>query len=408
MKVLILCKKFPYPLKEGEPIAITYLARALCLKGCAVTLCVLNTTKHYFDPEQLPENENFYHKIYSVKVSNYITVAGAAKSMLTGQSYILSRFYSKEYEKKLTDILSKEQFDIVQLETIYMAHYIPTVRKYSEAVIALRTHNVEHLIWQRVAETTPSFLRSFYLQYQNMSLRKFELKHLNDCDVLVAITKKDLEIFTALGFDQKSVVAPVGINMNDYIFENGKKAEPMSVAFIGALDWMPNQDGVVWFLDNVWPLLSEKFPNATFHIAGKNTPDWIFKKAAKRVVVHGEVPDAKKFIKSSPILIAPLFSGSGIKIKVLEGMAMGRVVITTSIGAEGIPAVDGKHLLVADDAKSFFSTIKLCFEDKSKVDNIGNAGIELIKSEFNNEVIAQNVIDAYQKFRTENQKREFN
>ena len=397
MNILILCKKFPYPLKEGEPIAISYLAKALYENGCRVSLFVLNTSKHYFDPNDLPDNENFYHNIYSVKTNNSITASGAVKSILKGKSYILSRFYSKKYELKLAEILVRNKYDIVQFETVYMAYYIPTVRKHSNAAIALRTHNVEHLIWERVAETSPSILKKWYLNYQNKSLRAFEIKRLNECDILVSITSEDLNKFTDLGFEKKSVVAPVGINLNNYLLGNDLKENSQSIAFIGALDWMPNQDGIVWFIEKVWPMIEKEFPRVNLHIAGKNTPDWIFKKAARKIIVHGEIDDAKEFIRSSPVLIAPLFSGSGIKIKVLEGMALGRVVVTTSIGAEGISAIHGNHLLIADDVLSFFENIKSCFEDKTKVKKISTAAIEFIRTNFNNNTIALKVMEAYQK-----------
>ena len=185
MKILFLCKKFPYPPKEGEPIAIDNLSKSLVKEGCTVSLFVLNTSKHYFDPHHFPKDKNHYDKIYSVKVNNDITVTGAVLSFLKGESYILSRFYSKEYELKLAEILMANDFDVVQLETIYMAHYIPTIRAYSDAVISIRAHNVENVIWNRVGEMSKNCIKKYYLKQQNKTLRKFELSVINNCDLLV-------------------------------------------------------------------------------------------------------------------------------------------------------------------------------------------------------------------------------
>ena len=374
-----------------------YLARSLHKRGCNISLFVLNTSKHFFDPENLPQANNFYHKIYSVGINNDITIAGALKSMIKGESYILSRFRSKEYEEKLAQVLEKEHFDVIQLETIYMTHYIKTIKKHSKAVIAVRAHNVEHLIWERVASMTDSFFKRSYLKFENRSLRKFELKNIKECDILTAITDKDLEVFRKLGFKKESVVAPVGINIKDYQQETSETHSNQSIGFIGALDWMPNQDGIVWFLDNIWPAIENEFAGATFHIAGKNTPDWIFEKATERIIVHGEVNDAKKFISSYPILVAPLFSGSGIKIKILEGMALGRVVVTTSIGAEGINANHKQHLLIADDILSYTNAIKSCFTNKDEMKRISYNGRKFIETNFDSGKIGQDVIDAYKK-----------
>lgn len=383
-------------MREGEPIAISYLSRSLKELGCEVSLLVLNTSKHYFNPAGLPEKENHFEEITSIEVNNEITISGAIISLLKGDSYILSRFYSKRYELKLTEILKTEQYDVVHLETIYMAHYIPAIRENSMALIALRTHNVEHEIWRKVALTTKNIFKKWYLLLQNSALKKFEVQMLNRCDILAAITKPDLDHFVNLGFRRKGIVAPVGINLNEYQIGDNNSWNRQSIAFIGALDWMPNQHGIIWFLENVWPSLSAEFPEITLHIAGKNTPEWLMKKTQDRVIFHGEVPDAKAFINQHPILIAPLFSGSGIKIKVLEGLALGRLVVTTEIGAEGIPAVHGKELMIANTPHDFIIAIHHSLNDINKMKNMGMAGRSFIRKNFDNLEIAESVKKAYQ------------
>ncbi|MCB0519489.1 MAG: glycosyltransferase [Saprospiraceae bacterium] len=395
MKILILCKKFPYPLREGEPIAITYLSKSLVEKGCEVSLLVLNTSKHYFDPVRLPAAHNHYHKIFSVAVDNHITVSGALKSMVKGVSYILGRFFSKAYEQKLEEVLQAEKYDVVQLETVYMAHYIPTIRQYSKAIISLRSHNVEHEIWERVAENTANPFKRWYLKNQNKHLKAFELRTLNSYDILLAITQRDLAVFQKLGFKNKSVVAPVGIALGEYEPDYHCFKKYPSLAFIGALDWMPNQDGIIWFLEKVWPALAARFPKLEFHIAGKNTPDWLRKRARERVVFHGEVPDAKAFLNQHPALIAPLFSGSGIKIKVLEGMALGRSVFTTPIGAEGIPARHGEQLFVANTPEKFIENIETAINNQNQMKKVGEAARAFIRSYFDDREIAGRVKEAY-------------
>jgi polysaccharide biosynthesis protein PslH len=396
MKILLVTKKFPYPLKEGEPIAINYLAKSLVALGCELDLLVLNTSKHYFNPSDLPASDNFFNEIHSVQVQNHITFSGAFRSLLSGQSYILDRFKSKAFTDKLAELLRNNKYDVVQMETIYLAHYNEVVRKESNALLSLRAHNVEHEIWERVAATTPNFLKKWYLKNQNKQLQKFEVGHLNEFDVLLAITGRDMEAFRQLGFRNTGVVAPVGLDLTEYPFDNQQIAPANTVGFIGALDWMPNQHGLVWFLENVWPKVAKCFPNAQFHIAGKNTPNWLRTKTNGQATVHGEVQDAKAFIRAHGVLVAPLFSGSGIKIKVLEGMALGRVVVTTSIGAEGIPALHGQHLLIANSVSDFEKQLAWCFEHPDQSAEIGHAGRELIRQQFDLLEIGKKVFRAYQ------------
>ena len=394
MKILILCKKFPYPLKEGEPIAISYLCRSLRKTGCSISLLVLNTSKHHFDYKQLPASENYFDEIHSVDINNNITFWGALKSFISCKSYILSRFYSKAYEVKLKEVLKNGNFDVVQLETIYMAHYIAVIKGNSNAVIALRAHNVEHKIWEKVASDS-SFVRKWYLNHQNVYLKKFELEKINQCDILVAITGDDLHNFRELGFLKKGIAVPVGFDVEKYLTDFSPGTEQQSIAFIGALDWMPNQFGIVWFIEKVWHKVNEKFPMMDLHIAGKNTPSWMKKKSNQNIIIHGEVPDAKAFINQHPVLIAPLFSGSGIKVKVLEGLALGRAVITTSIGVEGISAKHAQHLFIANTEDEFYDCILQCFSTYTDVLKIRKSGKKFLHEKFDSEYLAAKTIESY-------------
>jgi len=395
MKILILSKKFPYPLREGEPIAITYLSRSLAKLGCEVSILVMNTAKHFFDPEQLPPSYNHFKDIFTVPVDNRITAQGAVRSLVSGSSYILDRFVSTEFELKLKEVLQNENYDVVQIETPYLSHYIPTVKKYSNAQISMRAHNVEHRIWEKVASMSKNPLKKWYLKNQNKQLREFEIAQLNNYDVLLAITEKDLKAFKKLGFKNIGVAAPVGIDLTEYeVLEKNNKP---SLAFIGALDWMPNQDGLVWFIEKVWPALEKNKPELEFHIAGKNTPDWLRKYSSKKIIFHGEVPSAKSFISSHPIFIAPLFSGSGIKIKVLEGMALERVVVTTEIGVEGIPAKHESEIFICQNESDFIRHINFCVKNISPIKSIGKNARQFIQKEFDNMEIAERVFNAYQK-----------
>ncbi|MEO1262900.1 MAG: glycosyltransferase family 4 protein [Bacteroidota bacterium] len=409
MKILILSKKFPFPLTEGEPIAISYLSRSLHDAGCSISLLFLNTSKHYFEISNFPKEENFFEEIFSVEVNNDINIYGALKSMLKGTSYMLSRFYSQEYAEQLKEVLIKNDFDIVQLETIYMAHYIPTIRKYTDAKVSIRAHNVEQVIWERVAYNSRFIFKKWYLNYQNKFLRAFELKKVNDCDLLVTITEDDLLTFKELGFRKEGISIPVGFHSNEYNTDYKPSLDQKSIAFIGALDWMPNQDGIVWFIENVWPDLIFEFPDLQLHIAGKNTPDWLKQFSSENILIHGQVPDAKSFITQHPILIAPLFSGSGIKIKVLEGLALGRVVVTTSVGVEGIKAENEKELLIADTAEQFISAIKRCFVDNTELLKIREAGRKHICEEFDAAYLADRLKKKYLNLINDsNKKRGFN
>ncbi len=397
MKILQLCKKFPYPLKDGESLAVTHLSQAMNQLGCEVTLLSMNTTKHYFDLVDLPSSYSHYHSIHTVTIDNRIKPKDAFFNLFSATSYHVARFISLDFKKQLIQLLKNNKFDIIQLETMYLAPYIQVIRQYCNAPIVMRAHNIEHEIWERVAENSKFLLIKWYLKYLTSKLKKYEISCLKDYDLLVAITKRDLNLYQNLGYRKSALVIPVGIEKQSYEPNYKSYQKYPSLSFIGALDWIPNQEGLIWFLDNVWNKLSAQYPRLQFHIAGRHAPKSILQLQIPNVVVHGEVPDAKAFINQHSIMVVPLLSGSGIRVKILEGMALGRVIVTTSIGVEGIEAVNGKEIMIADSAIAFANCIETCIENNSKLEQVGQQAKKLIDSEFDNLAIAKRLLKSYKK-----------
>lgn len=396
MKVLQLCKKFPFPLKDGESIAVTHLSKALKEHGCQITLLAMNTSKHFFDTNLLPEYFNHYQAIHTVEVDNSIKPWAAFRNLFSSDSYHIERFISKEFEAKLIQILQKETFDVVQLETLYLAPYIDTIRQYSKASIAMRAHNVEHEIWERVTKHTSFGPKKWYLSHLTKKLKKYELNKINDFDLLIPITSKDLHTFKKFGFKNKAVVTPIGLDTRDYHPNNRSYKRDISLSFIGSLDWMPNLEGMKWFLDNIWGELSARYPNLKLHIAGRNTPTWLKNLKRKNLIVHGEVNDAHKFINRHSVMIVPLHAGSGMRAKILEGMALGKVVVSTTLGLEGIDAKHQKEVLVADTVQEFIDCIDFCYQSNGSLGKIGQNALALAQSKYDNLETAKQLIKIYE------------
>ncbi len=395
MKILQLSKKFPYPPKDGEIIAINHLSKALRASGCELTLLAMNTSKHPFSIKDLPSDFEHYKAIYSVDIDNRVKALDAFFNLFSSRSYHIERFVSKNYETQLIEILKTEKFDLVQLETLYLAPYIPIIRRYSDAKIALRSHNVEHEIWKRIAKNTAFGPKKWYLQLLTRRLERFEQEQLNTADILVAITGKDLDFFKTMGLNISHCVAPIGLNLKEYpasIIDSQKKPK---LSFIGALDWIPNVEGLQWLLQEVWPLVLDKEPDAQFHIAGRHSPAWLLQNKQKGIKIHGEVASATAFMGEYEILLVPLLSGSGMRVKILEGMAMGRLVISTSVGIEGIFAQDGKEVFVADTPLDFANKIIEALRRASQVAEMGVAAHNFISTHFDNMSIAQNLLLKY-------------
>ncbi len=396
MNILQLSKKFPYPVKDGESIATSYLAKAMSDQGVDLTLLSMNTSKHRTDLSMLPLNFDYYKAVYAVEVDNHLRPVDALWNLFfSTESYHMVRFMNTAFSEELVRLLSAEQFDIVQLETLFLTPYVPLIRKHSTARIVLRSHNVEHMIWERVASNS-RFLKRWYLNRITPRLKRYEVEHLNEYDLMVAISKGDLDQFRKLGMSIPGMVIPIGLASKDYEPDFSVFDRPISISFIGSLDWMPNVEGLDWFLTEVWiPLVVPRFPNLTFHIAGRNPPARLMGMRVPGVVVHGEVPSAQAFLNAHPITIAPLLSGGGMRAKILEGMALGRVVISTRVGMEGIEIEDGVHALLADKPEEWLSRIEWCLANKEQLRKIGVGAVSLCNSSYDHHTIAQRLLGAY-------------
>jgi polysaccharide biosynthesis protein PslH len=399
MKILQLCKKFPYPLKDGEAIAVTYLSRALQQLGAEVSLLSMNTSKHYFDIQQLPADFNHYHQIELVDIDNRIKIHEAFFNLFSKKSYHIQRFVSKNFEKALINLLEKNDFDLVQLETLYLAPYVETIRRHSKAKIVMRSHNVESEIWKRVAQNTPFGAKKFYLDLLTKRLEKFEIAQLNQYDLLAAITQRDLDFFKEWGCNIPACVAPIGLDLADYELSPKPASTPKpfpTCCFIGSLDWLPNTEGIEWLLQKVWPLVLKKVPQAQFFIAGRNAPDWLKQGQWKNVTVVGEVASAPEFIQQHEIMLVPLLSGGGMRVKILEGMALEKAVISTDLGAEGIIACPKTQILLANSPEQFAEKVIQCIENKPYCQQIGQQARQFIQNNYDNLAIARRLLLFYE------------
>ncbi len=397
MRILQVTNKVPYPTKDGGAIACMNLTRGFSLLGNKVTIISMNTAKHNILLEDIPEPIKDLADFRLVDVPARIDLISALWNLLfSGKPYNAVRFISNAFSAELKTVLQENNFDIVQLEGLYVCPYIPVIRKYSKAKIVYRAHNIEHEIWDRTALNSQG-LKKWYLKILARRIKKFEIKVLNNYDLIVPITERDSAFLDKLGNTRPGHVSQTGIDAS-VLVPNAKKLEHPSLFHIGSLEWTPNQEGLVWFIDKCWPEIHEKYPELKFYVAGRNAPVWLQKKLeAPNVVFEGEVADAYDFMNSKSIMVVPLYSGSGMRIKVIEGMALGKPIVSTKVGTEGISTTTGKNIIVADEPKSFNRAIFELVENRGYFDSISKNAIEFILEKFDNITAASALIDFYKK-----------
>lgn len=401
MKILILCNKSPWPPKEGAPIAMNMVIHGLLEKGHTVRILAVNSEKYHIREEDIPAQYREKTQIELVNLDLRIKPVPALLALLRNRSYHMERFISDDFRNHLARILKQEEFDIIQLETLFVTPYIDTIRSLSKAKIVYRAHNIEHLIWSRMAMEEHKPLKKHYLAHLAKTLKEFEHKTIFNVDGIAAITAHDAEYFSRViqSSDGKTAEIPVidlpfGIDPGEYPLPVVTPEWP-SLFSIGAMNWMPNAEGIKWFLDHVWPDVHQQFPKLTYYLAGRAMPQWMLRLQIPGVVVVGEVEDARKFIGSKGIMIVPLFSGSGIRIKIIEGMAAAKPIISTSLGAEGIRYINGENILIANAPCEFFDMLSLCLHDATRSQIIGQNARKLVETVYNRKLIIDRLVGFY-------------
>lgn len=394
MKVLQLCHKPPIPAIDGGCIAMNNITKGLMDFGVDVKVLTIETTKHPMQWNLLPIEYIESTRIESVFVDTNINIVDAFSALITSDSYNISRFFSPDFDIKLIEILSKEKFDIIHLESLFMTPYIATVRRYSKGKIILRSHNLEYIIWERLAETSKNKAKKAYLKLLSRQLKKYELNVINQVDGIAAISNEDLKKYLTFKCTKPIVNIPFGIDLEKYKADNSVLKYP-SLFHIGAMDWQPNLEGIDWFLKNCWPLIHKNFPDLKLYLAGRKMPGELYKNPPKNVVVDGEVADAIEYMKDKAIMIVPLLSAGGIRVKIIEAMAMAKTIISTKTGAEGIDYRNNEHIFIANKPTEFFDAIKKLIYNKIHYDTIAQAARKLTETHYDNKLITRDLVNFY-------------
>ncbi len=395
MKVLLLSSKFPYPLKDGGAIATFQCFKGICKFAEKVHILSFNTSKHFVNQQDV-NRSSFPGDSYTLV--NLNTKPSAVKALInlafSKKPYILQRFKSSDFRKKLEYLLKKIEFDIVQIEGLYMLQYIDNVRKHSNAKIAFRAHNLEHQIWEQLAIKAENFVKKAYLSSLAKRILRFEKESLNSYDLLLPISNEDLAYYQQLGSKLPAKVISTGFDFKGVEYVEIKTTQT-KIFYIGSLEWRPNQEGLVWFLDNCWPIVKKEYSEVEFYVAGRNSPKWLEQKLkSSGVDFVGEVNSSTDFMKDKGIMIVPLFSGSGMRIKIVEAFMNSKAVVSTSAGVKGLP-VSSNHLMVADEAESFAKNTINLITNQNLFNSLTKEAFTFAKTNYNNEMISHKLYEFY-------------
>ncbi|MBF9239611.1 glycosyltransferase family 4 protein [Hymenobacter sp. BT683] len=404
MHILQLIPRVPFPLTTGGAIAMHDVAAGLVQAGHQVTMLAINTPKHHQPANALDHlGPNF--RLVTVEVDTDISPRRALKNLLfSRQPYIAERFISPAVGEKLLELLRTEAVDVVQMEGTFVAWYAEFLgRQHSAELVVpplvLRAHNLEFTIWKALAGREGNFVKRVLLRTMAARLEKFERRHLPQFDAVAAITAADAERLRALGCPEPVVFIPAGVEMDRFRPDPSIRPKPRTLFMIGSLNWLPNLEGLEWLLREVWPTIHAEMPDVELHVAGSGTPASLLAPRTDNVVVHGFVKSAPGFMQQYDLMLVPLLSGGGMRIKIIEGMTLGKAVLSTSLGAEGIAVRDGEAILLRDSAAAWIDALRAWGRGEVSTADIGAAAARIATDLYDNRRVTQRFVALYERLR---------
>jgi glycosyltransferase involved in cell wall biosynthesis len=368
--------------------------KGLLKLGVDITLFSINPNKYKVDVDDIydPVFENI--QFHSVSLDTDVNVLGALFNIFTNQSYNVSRYFDEQAAALLEEILRENEFDIIQFEGLFVVPYLDVVKANSKAKLIYRAHNIESDVWERIAVKERFMPRRQYIQFLSRRLKVYETEQINRFHQIFAISEPDRHSILRFGCETRLDVFPVAIDFEKYVSDASKTSFP-TLFHLGAMDWRPNKEGLEWFLDEIWPDIEKLNSELRFYIAGKNMQKQFFEYDSDNLVVEGEVFDAVEFMNSKAIMIVPLLSGSGMRVKIIEGMAMSKCIIATTMAAEGINCVPGKDILIANTADEFYRSILQCITNPNKWKEIGDNARKTVERDHDISATTERMLNVY-------------
>lgn len=393
MNVLLVDEEIPWPLNTGKKIRTYNLLQRLqkqhtviylcygesnvVLPGCPnVTIIVLPS------PVLEQKGLRFYWSLFV--------------NLFYSKPYIVERHYSRVMAERVLALIASNQFDLVHCEWTPYTENISNI--FGKLPSVLSAHNVEAQIWERYYQAESNLLKKIYIYFQWQKLVRYETNAAQKYSLVTTVSEPDKDVFVDQYGCKRVMVVPNGV---DERYFTPVKADimPGSMVFTGSMDWRPNQDGVKYFVEEIFPLIKRQIPVATFTVVGRKPPQWL-KDLAHRVeglTVTGTVDDVRPYIASSALYVVPLRVGGGSRLKILEAMSMAKVVLSTTIGAEGLDVKEGSNVLLRDTPQDFADTACQVLMNWDKYLDYSTAGRALILESYTWDAIARGMNDVWRR-----------
>ena len=397
MKILLVSPFLPSPPRFGGQRRIDGLARELADRH-DVSVLSFNATDEW-EHASLLETRTYCRQVRTLP--NYEPVEAGAKrknqlrSLLSRYSYEHSLVASRrDFQRAFDEMLAGEDYDVVQIEFVHMAPFRLSYHSNNGPLFVLDEHNVEYDILRRTAKASMGLPRTVYNAVNWRKLAREERLAWRRFDGVALTSARDQQLLHADFPACRTAVIPNGVDVDEFSKSTGS-VDADSLVFFGAINYFPNADGVMYFVDEVFPTVRQRRPHASFRVIGPGASPEILQRQHNGVEIVGMVDDVNPHIDRAAVVVVPLRIGGGTRLKIVEALSKGKPVVSTRLGAEGLDVVDGEHLLLADEPREFANQVERVLADSDLARRLGEAGRTLMEDRYSWGSITQQLEQFY-------------
>jgi sugar transferase (PEP-CTERM/EpsH1 system associated) len=381
--ILWLKTELLHPLDKGGRIRTYQMLRQL-LRQHRITYLTLDDERR--DADAIERAEEYSTEVECVPFQT--TAKGSlrfygelTRNVASPLPYAIAKYRSPEMRRRISRLLDNADIDLLVCDFLAPSVNVPAA---VPVPTVLFQHNVEAQIWERHAAVARQPLRRAYLRRQWQRMYAFERAQCRRFDHVVAVSAEDAEWFSREYHPRAVSYVPTGVDADYFCPTGTRRPDPNTVLFTGSMDWMPNEDGVEYFVESILPRVQVALPDATLTIVGRNPSPLVRALPERNPGVHvtGTVPDTRPYMERASVVVVPLRVGGGTRLKIFEAMAMEKAIVTTTIGAEGLPVQHGEHLLIADSPDLFAEAVTTLLRDPQYAAALGARAAELVRSRF--------------------------
>ncbi|MCO6457044.1 MAG: glycosyltransferase [Pirellulaceae bacterium] len=387
MKLLLLQKRPLFPTDSGGKIRTLNIVRHLAQWHEVTYLCnVLPSEQSGLEPMRALGVRLEAFPWRDVRRGGLDFYRDLARNLFSSLPYTVVKNYDPRLRQRAAELLRTEPFDLLICDFVQMARHVLDLGGCPKLLLQ---HNVEAEILERHARQDRGWIRRCYMADQARKMRRFEARAGRAFDRVVAVSQRDRDVFQR-SYGWNHVQAIDTAVDTAYFAPDGTAEQPGRVLFVGSLDWLPNVDGVLWFVREAWPLVRAAHPRASLQIVGRR-PDASVRRldGVDGVRVEGTVPDVRPYWQAASVVVVPLWVGGGTRLKIFEAMAMGKPVVSTTLGAEGLRVASEEHLRIGDSAAEFARQVNELLSDGAARRQLGERAQQLVRREYSSERVAR-------------------